>query len=280
MSENTTNSIDFEKLLQTSVSLPLVHIDRSVFLKKELKKYCDEATIELAIEKNPAYAKVSTETINKIAKDCIKYETLKVSSISFATGLPGGVAMAATIPADIAQYYAHILRVIQKLAYLYGWQNLIDDSGNMDDGTSHLLTLFTGVMFGVQGANTIVRKLSESMSQHVGKTLMNKALTKGMIYPIVKKISTILGVKMTKEIFAKGVSKVIPVVGGVVSGGITLVTFMPMSYKFKNYLSGLDLANVEKLDDRPLDENELIDIDFSDVLIEDIEDMDDKNIET
>lgn len=33
---------------------------------------------------------------------------------------------------------------------------------------------------------------------------------------------------MTKSVFAKGISKVVPVIGGVVSGGLTLATMIPM----------------------------------------------------
>lgn len=33
---------------------------------------------------------------------------------------------------------------------------------------------------------------------------------------------------MTKEVFAKGISKVVPLVGGVISGGITFATLRPM----------------------------------------------------
>ncbi|MDD3041300.1 MAG: hypothetical protein PHO71_25985, partial [Bacteroides sp.] len=72
-----------------------------------------------------------------------------------------------------------------------------------------------------------------------------KALTKGTIYPIVKKIAQAIGVKMTKDIFAKGVSKVIPVIGGVASGGLTYVTFRPMAYKLKKHLSELKWADPE-----------------------------------
>ena len=33
---------------------------------------------------------------------------------------------------------------------------------------------------------------------------------------------------MNKEVFAKGVGKAVPVIGGVIAGGITLATFRPM----------------------------------------------------
>ena len=270
MSENTSKIIDFEKLLKETAKLPLVNINREEFLRNELKKYCDDETIKTAIENNPAYAKISKKTIDKIADGCINFETLKVSSISFVSGIPGGFALAAAIPADIVNYYAHVIRIIQMLAYLYGWQSLIEVEGQMDSETSQLLTLFTGVMFGVQGATKVVTKLSSSMAQRIGKTLTTKALTKGTIYPIVKKIATILGVRMTKEVFAKGVSKIIPILGGLVSGGITFLSFMPMSFKFKEYLAGLDLASVEYYNNKKEDD-EIIDVDFSDIEIKEPE---------
>lgn len=276
MSEQTSKKVDFEKVLQTSVSLPLVYIDRTDFLQRELSKYCSAEMIEVAIEYNPAYAGISEEIINKIADSCINYETLKVSSISFASGIPGGFAMAATIPADLTQYYTHVLRIIQKLAYLYGWQSLIGAKGQMDDETSQLLTLFTGVMFGVKGTTSVVTKLSASMAQKVSKTLASKPLTKGVIYPIVKKVATILGVKMTKEVFAKSVSKIIPVAGGVISGGLTFVSYKPMAVRFKKYLAGLELASVDYYNnpkEKQFSDNEqpeIIDVNFSDIKIEDI----------
>lgn len=271
MDKKEIKQIDFNKLLQSSLKLPLVHIDRDEFLEKELSKYCDSKIVKIAVENNPAYAGISSKIIDHIAKSSINYETLKVSTISFAAGIPGGFTMAASIPADITQYYAHILRIIQKLAYIYGWQSLIEKDKTIDDETSQILTLFTGVMFGVKGATSVVTKISGSIAQKVGKTLSQKALTKGVIYPIVKKTATMIGVKMTKDIFAKSVSKVIPVVGGVVSGGITFASYKPMSVKFKKYLEKLDLANKEYYEkmqkntstsEEPI---EFIDIDYSEI---------------
>ena len=46
---------------------------------------------------------IKQKDIDKIADSIIQNERLKVSGISAALGAPGGAAMAATIPADIAQ---------------------------------------------------------------------------------------------------------------------------------------------------------------------------------
>ena len=44
------------------------------------------------------------EELDRIASSVINSNVLQSSSISFASGLPGGVAIAATIPADMAQF--------------------------------------------------------------------------------------------------------------------------------------------------------------------------------
>ena len=43
--------------------------------------------------------------------------------------------MAGTIPADLAQDFAHVMRVEQKLAYLYGWQSFLNEDDEVDDET-------------------------------------------------------------------------------------------------------------------------------------------------
>ena len=237
--------LEFDTLLVQSARIPMVKIDRELFLRKELKDRFDKEIVDKAVEYNPAYAGITVNEINKIAKSCITAETRKVTLLSAASGIPGGFAMIGTVPADLVQYYAHVLRILQKLTYLYGWKDFELDSKEMSDETKNLLTLFIGIMFGVNGASTAISKISSVIANQVAKKLPQKALTKGVVYPIVKKVATFLGVHMTKEAFSKGVSKAIPVVGAIASGGLTYVTFKPMAKKLKEYLASSDLAKVE-----------------------------------
>lgn len=238
-------NIKFETMLVEATKLPMVKIDRESFLRKELQDRYTKEIVEKAIQYNPAYAGICAEDINKIAKSCITAETMKVTTISAAAGLPGGLAIIGTIPADLAQYFGHILRILQKLIYLYGWSDLGLDSKELNDETMNLLTLFIGVMFGVNGVVGTINKLTVQVAKQIAKKLPQKALTKGMIYPIVKKIATLLGAKMTKQIFARGVAKVIPILGAVISGGMTFISFKPMSEKLREYLETTELASVE-----------------------------------
>lgn len=264
---------NLENALRVAIKMPGVKIDRTAFLKKELNKLCDDSVVEKAIEANPAQAGISKKIISNMAKSSITFETTKVSLLSAASGIPGGFAMAATIPADMVQYLAHILRILQKLAYLYGWQEFSfddDDQSVLDEETMNQLILFIGVMFGVDAAKAAVVKIANALAANIPKALMKKALTKGVIFPIVKKIAALLGIKMTKEVFAKGVGKIIPVIGAVVSGGVTLAGFVPMARHLRDYLAGLPLADPETYKNRK-DEGGVVDLDFSDISTEEID---------
>ncbi|MCX0246058.1 EcsC family protein [Streptomyces drozdowiczii] len=232
----------FSALLAAAAKLPGVRIDRDAYLRTALRRHCSEEDIRRATEETPAAAGIPLDVLDRVANESIRYETAKVSAISAATGLPGLLAMPATVPADLAQYVGHMLRIAQKLAYLYSWPDLFSGEDDLDDATRSVLTLFFGVMFGTQSANAAVGKVAEALSKEVAKKLPQKALTKGVVYPVVKKVAAHLGVKMTKQTFAKSVSKAVPVVGAAVSGTFTLATFLPMSKRLKKHLSGLEIA--------------------------------------
>ena len=91
-------------------------------------------------------------------------------------------------------------------------------------------------MMGVSVANEAIQQLAQNFAKQIVKRLPKYALTKTVIYPIVKQVAKWIGVKLTKESFAKGLGKVVPVLGGVISGGLTYVTFKPGAKKLKKTL--------------------------------------------
>lgn len=241
---NQNGKIDVEDIIIIGLKTPGVHIDRTKFLEKQFMKNYPKHVIQDAILYNPAHAGIPVSEIDAIADQLIEYERNCVSGISLALGVPGGVAMAATLPADIAQYYGYMLRAIQKLLYLYGFPEInIENGTNIDDETMNLITLCLGVMYGVKGATSTLKMLSTALGRGVEKKLLSKALTKGTFYPMVKKISKWFAVRMTKEIFAGFFKKAIPVVGGVVGGGITYLSFKPCCDKLKKSLQDTLLSN-------------------------------------
>lgn len=225
----------FGKIMKSAMNLPFVHVDRNSFLKKEFEPYFQEETINRVIKNGPRGI-VDKKLIDKIAKGCISYHTTAVCSVSALAGLPGGWAMAATIPADIAQFYGHVLSLTQKLLYLYGWPSFDEEEGEMTDDTTQILIIFMGIMLGAQGAEAAIKTLLKAFSEQVEKRLAKKALTKVGIYKVAKEICKWIGIKLTKEGFAKGVGKVVPIIGAPVSAGITYWTFRPMARKLREEL--------------------------------------------
>jgi hypothetical protein len=230
--------LSFTSVIESAAKLPLVRIDRTVFLTKNLSKLCTPSQLQKAIVEGTLHADIPIATLDSLANAVINAETIKVTAISTAAGIPGGFAMAATIPADLAQFYGFVIRTAQELAYIYGWEEIFAESSELDASTESQLVLFIGVMSGVGAANKVVGKLfGETAMRAVAKKIAAKALTKTWYYPIVKKIAALLGKNMVKATFAKGVSKVVPIIGGVISGGLTLATFKPMAHKLKKHLS-------------------------------------------
>ena len=266
--ELTTKIIDVEMILRTALKTPGIRVERERFLRKHLSKRFIENDVLKAIEMNPAQAGIGADVIDRIAKSCINYETSRVTGLSAAAGIPGGWFMAATVPADAIQFFAHVIRILQKLAYLYGWQELLNENDDeLDDETKNKIILFMGVMFGVNAANKALAHIAGIAALNVPKKLIQQALTKTAVFQIVRKIASAIGAKMTKAIFAKGVGKIIPVVGAIASGGITLVFFKPMSNRLRKHLSTLPIASVDFYKESHKDD--IIEVDFSDITDED-----------
>lgn len=140
-----------------------------------------------------------------------------------------------------------MLRAAQKLMYLYGFPEIdTDEKGQkFDSETMNLLIICLGVMYGVQGTSNAIRAMARALGTGVEKKLLKTALTKGTIYPIVKSVSRWFGIHMTKEVFAGFFKKAIPVVGGVIGGGITYLSFKPCCNKLKESLQDTLLSNPE-----------------------------------
>jgi len=243
--QNGDGKIDIEDIIILGLKTPGVKINRADYLRKEFTKNHPQEVIDDIIENNPSHANIDSKEVDKIADEVIKYERICVSGISTALGMPGGAAMVATIPADIAQYYGYMLRAAQKLMYLYGFPEInLEEKGQVfDTETLNVLTLCLGAMYGAAGANNAIKVMAKGLATGVQKQLMKKALTKGTLYPIVKSVSKWFGQKMTKEVFTGFIGKSIPVVGGIVGGGITFATFKPCCDKLKATLQDTMLSN-------------------------------------
>ena len=90
-------------------------------LKKIAKKslFVKLINIQSIISLGPPQAGVEKEEIDRIADKIIRKSKWSTTGVSFLTGMPGGFAMAATLPADILQFYLQAFILLQKLMFLY-----------------------------------------------------------------------------------------------------------------------------------------------------------------
>lgn len=130
---------------------------------------------------------LSKKELDRAAQKCINQAVMQSSAISFATGIPGGLAMAATIPADIAQFYGYSLKLAQEISYIYGYHDLWNNQDELTEEAKNTLILYLGIMLGVTSAGSVVRILSNRLSIQALKRLPQKALTKTFLFPILKK---------------------------------------------------------------------------------------------
>ena len=212
---------DFDEVLAVAVELPGVKIEREEFLQNNFSSRFDSEMVTRIVQTSPIRAGVNESVLHEIARECIDYEQMKVSALSFATGCGGLVG----IPADLAQYLAHVLRISQKLAYIYGYPEIFSVEGSMDERTQKIILLFIGVMYGVSGANKVIAEISKSLASKAGKDILRSALTKTAWYPLLQQVCKQVGIQVTKDALSKTTTKVFPVIGGMFSAGFSYYCF-------------------------------------------------------
>lgn len=248
-----TTSVVLESIIANAVKIPGVKVDRRKFLSETFAN--EGVDLQAVIDKGPVGAGIGQDRIEKAAARLIITRTSQSSIASFVAGMPGGFAMAATIPLDVAQFFGMAIKLAQELSYLYGASDLCTEGQLDDESVRSQLILYCGVMFGVSGAVSGTRVLSTQIAKTTLKKLPQKALTKTFWYPIVKRIGKAIGVKITKTTVAQGISKAVPVVGGVISGSLNYVSMMPMANRLNaaldkacfNYSEDEMAADIEAL---------------------------------
>ncbi len=218
----------WNKVMTSAMKLPGVAVDREKFLQSELSKYCGEPQVQVALERGTVGV-IPEKILDRIAADCIRSHTKKVTLFSTAMGIPGGWAALGTVPTDIAQFYYHVIVLGQKLAYVYGFPTLLDEKGKLSDSALNLLTIFVGVMTGVGIAIKALQELGEILQKQIIKKLPEYALTNGVLYPAVRRVAQFIGLKLTKGSVSKGITKAVPIVSGAISGALTYKTFKPQA---------------------------------------------------
>jgi hypothetical protein len=156
-------------------------------------------------------------TSQACAENFIDWQTAKAAAAGFALGLPGLPAMVATVPADLTSTAYLQLRMVAVIGLLFHWDVRSDQFRSiaylslLGTAGGELLRDF-GVAFTTKLAAAQVAKLSGKalikINQQVGFRLLTKAGSTGLV----------------------NLTKVIPVLGGIVGGSVNFVVTKQIGY--------------------------------------------------
>lgn len=235
--EFTEKMPTFDEVLAQAIRVPGTSVNRASYLAEAMGKRYSPGAIRVAIDTTPASAGLTDRQIEKIAKKSLGRDGRRTTALSFAAGIPGGVAGAVTIPADLVQFYGYLVRAIQKLSYLYGWRDLIHvDTERTDVATASALVIMLGVMAGVERANDTLARLGRLRASGADDTRLRTALAARAMQEEVNAISAELTKRMARRLGGQVAGKAIPVVGGIVSGIVTGSGFDEMSKRLLTQL--------------------------------------------
>lgn len=220
-------------------TLKKVKVDRDGFLIKEFP----EVDREELLKKGPLEF-YSVEELEKKALKIVDNATNSVAIKSFITGLPSNPAFAVALgSADALQYFASLLNLLQKVIYTLGEENLFDKFGQISHQSKLKILGYLSLMLGVDrlAAKFLVTKASTEVS----KKIVNSNISRTMVNKLAGQVLAKNAANVGKNTF----SKMLPVVSGVLTGGISYFTFKNAGRTLvEEYVDILTENNDEKVD--------------------------------
>lgn len=139
----------------------------------------------------------------------VNWQTTKCTTSGFLTGLGGLITLPVALPTNITSVIYIQIRMIAAIAHMRGF-DLKDDQ----------VKTFVFVALTGQAATDILKQSGIKIG-----TKMSTALIKKIPFSVIKQINKAVGFRMVTKFGQKGVinlGKCIPVVGGVIGGGVDL----------------------------------------------------------
>ena len=215
----------FEKSFELALKVPGVKVNRTAFLKHQLRPYISDVKLDQISQKR-TYDIAEDKILDIVANATIKNHVRTVTLLSAASGFPANPLIAVGLAsADVAQYFAQVLMLSQKIAYIYGFPDLMDENENFTEVSKSMLFVLLAVAFGCKVGDQKIRLVLAALAKGVEKRLPKQALMHTWWYPIVKKIAPWFAKRMTKEKLGAIVGKAIPLIGMPLSGGFTYFSF-------------------------------------------------------
>ena len=149
--------------------------------------------------------------INDAINEFVNWQTAKCTTSGFLTGLGGLMTLPVALPTNITSVLYVQIRMIAAIAHMRGY-DLKDDQ----------VKTFVYVALTGQAATDILKQAGIKIG-----TKMSTSLIKKIPFAVIKQINKAVGFRLVTKFGQKGVinlGKCIPVVGGVIGGGMDLLS--------------------------------------------------------
>lgn len=228
----------FEDFFAFLLKVPGIKVNRQTFIAYLFSKDYPDIE-EKFLSKGPKKLGFSKEEISTYGDKIINKQSIFTTTTAFLAGLPGGLAMVGTIPADIIQFCANLIICIQKLLYVYGWKDFSQDNILL----KKIFVVSFAVMLEFDNAEETLKKLNKrinsrfyifkSKSKFLSKINFTSSLFISKSYnQLVKKLVS----QLTKKQLAKLGAKAIPLIGGIVNSQFVYRDFNRMTHILKSSL--------------------------------------------
>lgn len=137
----------------------------------------------------------------------IRWQCTKTASSGFLLGLPGGPAIIATLPTDMTQTLFLQLRMVAAIGHIY----------EFDIASDEVRTLAYACLCGSKAMD-----IMKAAGMQVGQKVVINVIKK-IPGSVLKEINKKVGMRLVTKFGSKGVinlGKVVPVVGGIIGGGM------------------------------------------------------------
>lgn len=235
MEEFSANEKRYLRLLEELLKVPGVKVKREPFLLDIFGEHLTtRQQMATLISEGPA-ALFKLELLDKKAEDIIQASTMQATALSFISGAPGGLLISMTFYIDMLQYFAYLLRLTQQMAYIYGYDSLWE-TDQLSSQARDQIILFLGILFKVKEAGPILRLTGVPLSNKVVSQVPRETLSKVFYTRIIRRILSVVGAWVMHSSLTRRISGFVPIISGIVTGSMTLITFKPMGLRLKREL--------------------------------------------
>lgn len=199
-----TQSSTWMRMLDVAFRLPGTQVKRDEFLMTAFAPFGTAEQSAALAYKRPidVYTK---KIVDIVAEDVIKKHTsdMTISSAVVESFLP---LICSIIPMqmDTAKNFCRMVVVAQKLAYIYGLPNLLNENGEFKDDAKDIITLLMGAAYDVDGARDALQEVAAIAKMYWQLVLFNMPSMATDLEPVIPQMGEQLCSKMIQDTLVKG----------------------------------------------------------------------------